>query len=405
MFTIEDVKQSGILASLAQRSKFPFVEVSVYDDSYDGIVYTTKNAETDEGCMLCDLTSLSFDNRFDSNFMDRLWKDWMVYAVIPSSKADKSHLVFRPLNEDAYPDMDFIRICEGKIYWNDDSWFLGEEAYQAKLEREERERKRLAKEREAWRSSYGEGLSSHVCANDYPSKPQDEWNEEDWNAFKEHSVPHAALDWEDWETVSEICFYENPPIYRSRVELIDVSGWDQLDWCYYWYVNGLFNPSRNLREYRFRLDEGFAWTERQSSKPNLERLRVRREEYFNYRNTQGRYFSPNIEGWMYTPYGNLSIQRTPLAWRFNVGIPFVYAHTGDYEVWLKANLDAQRAAIELYGGTETPVALTPGWMGNEMEPPSSSLFDEAAEEETEDDGSVEEASSGKKFTLPFFRSR
>lgn len=224
-------------------------------------------------------------------------------------------------------------------------------------------RSQKEKERAEWRETYGVDARS-IADNDYTSIPQAEWSNKDWRAFMSFSPTQESLSWRhEWKATVKADysdFQSRSHRYCAPIELIDVSKWSRFDWCYYWYVNSTVAPECDCVP-----KDGKAWTSKQSSKPYLERERAFWSDDFAKRRRE--YFAYGDEGQANTPYGKLDIERYGIPeWKHNVGVPFAYALTSDYESWRQWNLDAQNKAKELYKKRGTPVAATLGWTGKDL---------------------------------------
>lgn len=125
MVSVDELEESGILACLAERSESSYVEERGYDGSSSDIVYSLVDSEEDDdGCLFCYLSYLSFDKDFSDGYLDGVFEDWMMFAVLPPDDDDLPFVTIRPARDYDDSDMDDIRICDGEIYWDDDEWFV-----------------------------------------------------------------------------------------------------------------------------------------------------------------------------------------------------------------------------------------------------------------------------------------
>lgn len=88
--------------------------------------------------------------------------------------------------------------------------------------------------------------------------------------------------------------------------------------------------------------------------------------------TKSQNYRRNVGDVITTPYGYVSATKNGVytlersGWKDNVGVPFAYAATGDYDSWLEMNLEAQMEAIRTAGANFKPVASYWGWTGLEF---------------------------------------
>lgn len=192
--------------------------------------------------------------------------------------------------------------------------------------------------------------------SDYTERPQSEWNESDWEAFRAfrptRSYRNARYFIEKMKTW-DARYDSHGVVHEGNA---DVSCWDESDWYLYWFMNAR-NPRNDGWVYvskAFDMDELYG--------PYAERKAAKKKP--GYTMACKRYHEKNGYGWVDTPYGR--IKDEPGTWRYNVGIPFAYA-PAQYDVWLEANLEAQRAAIKnSKKKKQVPIAETYGWTGHEF---------------------------------------
>lgn len=232
---------------------------------------------------------------------------------------------------------------------------------------------------------------------EYTSKPQYEWTEEDWEAFK-HFQPPKSFD--EWVVIRNYEYFNTEPrLRRGRIRNIDgkriaakgtyhfernvflwdvenpeyiinpnelfVDDWTNEDWFYYWFVN-----ARNTRP------DGSVYTRWRPKKnfgPDAQRYHARRSygycgkakayQEHGSKLTVGKAFgTPYGHAWTEDP--NRSLEES--CWEGNVGVPYAYARTNDYDSWLELNLTAQRRALGRSASNVVPVAATYGYSGLEF---------------------------------------
>lgn len=224
--------------------------------------------------------------------------------------------------------------------------------------------------------------------DDYTKKPQSEWSDGDWTAFRNFQPPIS------WKTASNYAREKVTKAWNAGNTMaeegnIDVANWNESDWLYYWFTN-----ARNPRNDNFvytRLDVDPLWG------PNAERAKAKREP--GYGKKVKEYQEKNSHGWVDTPYGPVQTNDSDrFGWEWNVGIPFAYAAAG-YEDWLAMNLEAQKDAKPVGPW----VAENWGWTGGEFDKaqakaaeskPFSTGIDDSWNEKQESRESAAEAVAG-----------
>lgn len=190
---------------------------------------------------------------------------------------------------------------------------------------------------------------------DYTAKPQNEWSEQDWEAFKEFRPPRA---YDDLEFMTERAdFWLGNACALSTAGNIDVSEWNRRDWVFYWLTNAR-NPRNDDQVYtRFKADALYG--------PYAERARARKMRNYSkiyniYQNRGERFVT------VYSCVDASSVAK--MGWRWNVGIPFAYAACEDYESWRKMNLEAMKgSSLAKEAGDGKYPAEIDGWSGSEFD--------------------------------------
>lgn len=123
----DDVKNSGVFTILLQRSKYPFVSKEEYDGIPGNVVYSSDKSEwsiDSDGYKYIPLDRATYPDEFILQYPEIITQEnfWGVVAVLsPDEDKEPNHLMIVP-DEDCYPDVDPIRVCEDHIYWDDDEW-------------------------------------------------------------------------------------------------------------------------------------------------------------------------------------------------------------------------------------------------------------------------------------------
>lgn len=204
---------------------------------------------------------------------------------------------------------------------------------------------------------------------DYTKKPQAEWSDEEWIAFREFRPP-VAYDTAEY-AVERMKSWSQP--HQGRIieaGNINVADWRDTDWYYYWFSN-----SRNPRE------DGRVYTRsapRAYSGPLAEKDHARRhKEFWKLQNTYAKMDGVRVQ----TFYGPVDSEKFENMGRNgNVGVPFAFALVEDYDLWYDMNIEAENEAKAF--ASKRDRRIDPGhvkgtWSGREwLKPEDAHFFDD-----------------------------
>lgn len=202
---------------------------------------------------------------------------------------------------------------------------------------------------------------------DYTSKPQAEWTQEDWDAFRSFKMPTSYKDdrsaFNHW--IPRAPKDDDPKVWYWEIDNLDTDKWTQEDWFFYLYANSLARAAgfdsdtlfaftvlygnQAYREYSPASDGRVLVMRKRSCHlhgPYWEREQARLES--NYVKKQKGYWTKHTEPGCFieTPYGFAQMTTTSGLddWEGAINVPFAYSDTDDYESWRSRNLEAWRKA-------------------------------------------------------------
>lgn len=169
--------------------------------------------------------------------------------------------------------------------------------------------------------------------DDYTKKPQAEWSDEEWVAFREFRPP-ISYNTQDYAFESAKSWNRPNQGHVTEAGNINVSNWSDADWYYYWFTN-----AQNSR------DDGQVYTRSATkaySGPLAERDLAQGQS--DYRNVQNTYHDPHAK-FVKTFYGNVDCDKLENMGRNgNVGVPYAYALVVSYDDWYDINIEAENEA-------------------------------------------------------------
>lgn len=224
--------------------------------------------------------------------------------------------------------------------------------------------------RNAYATNNSDKDADFYTGGDYTKKSQDTWSAADWRAFMAFQPP---IEWKDANFAVEKMKSNRPasnPI--SQAGNIDVSGWRDTDWYFYWFANARY-PIADGRVYTRLRSKAYAG-------PQAERDWAKSQPWYHQKEMS---YTSNVGKRANTKFGSVDCDSFENMGRAgNVGVPYAFALVEDYALWVKMNLEAEAEAKKTCYDrklTKEPVGHEAGWSGREfLHAEDAGLFDSFA---------------------------